>query len=111
MQSVLQLLKCHSVVLAWGKSGCVPFCLGKQRGVMEEAWKEARSSATNLLPSRSFPFFSQAFPCFPSLSHFSDFLKMKAFCFYLSFALSALTVFSYLVALGMTVSLLQFSCC
>lgn len=52
---------------------------------MEEAWREARSSATNLLPSRSPPFLSQVFLLFSSLSTFSDFLKMKAFCFYLAF--------------------------
>lgn len=52
---------------------------------MEEAWREARSSATDLLPSRSFPFLSQAFPLSLSLSPFSDFLKMEAFCFYLAF--------------------------
>lgn len=71
-----------SLVLDWGKKAAASlFAWGNREG----SWREARSSATNLLPSSSFPFLSQVFPLSPSLSHFSDFLKMKAFCFYLSF--------------------------
>lgn len=81
----MPLCRDTSLVLAWGKRDAMSlFAWGNSKG----SWRrhgEARSSATNLLPSRSFPFLSQVLPISPSLSPFSDFSKIKAFCFYLAF--------------------------
>lgn len=95
MQPVLQLLKCHSAgAPAWcwlgGREMLCPFLHGETvRG--HGGGMERPGALPPLLPSRSFLFLSQVFSLSPSLSPFSDFLKTKAFCFYLAFLLYLLS--------------------